>query len=384
MKLIFVITDFGSYNNFLSELSNSIVLDGKIELHIICSQNKVIDIDNKFENESNNLTFHFIDLPRTLSPFRQIRVGWRINKKIKEIGPDLVHAHFTTATFTTLLFKGNYLHWGTFHGLGFNSTSGLKKLVFSVVELFCFLRLDKIILINNIDFKVSKKLFPHKVFKSGGVGCDLEKFNINNYEKRDLLFLRKKMNVENQKVISFVGRFVEFKGFHLVYRIYKELNSASEGKFILLLVGGFDEIHKSGLSLNELQDLQQDRNVKIVNFTSRVNDYLAMSDYFIFPSKKEGLSTVVMEALSMGIVVLSFNVRGISDLIEDGINGYLLKVGGEEVERFCKKVEFLESGVINLSLVRNNSIKSRKKYDRKKFVLEQTELYREVLSRLKT
>ena len=51
---------------------------------------------------------------------------------------------------------------------------------------------------------------------------------------------------------------------------------------------------------------------------------MRVSDAFIFPSKGEGLSMSVSEAMSCGVPVIGFDVVGIREMIKHGVNGYLL------------------------------------------------------------
>src|SRR5450432_3733192 len=103
MKLVLIITDFGAFNNFLAELSAKIAQDNRYALHIICSKNKVINIKDKEIFENQNIDFHFIDIPRTITLSGQLKAAIKIRSLIKTIKPDLIHSHFTTATFPTIL-----------------------------------------------------------------------------------------------------------------------------------------------------------------------------------------------------------------------------------------------------------------------------------------
>ncbi|WP_242945890.1 glycosyltransferase [Anaerobranca californiensis] len=50
-----------------------------------------------------------------------------------------------------------------------------------------------------------------------------------------------------------------------------------------------------------------------------------MSDLFAFPSYREGLPVSLMEAMASGLPIVCSNIRGNSDLIEDGKGGYLIE-----------------------------------------------------------
>jgi hypothetical protein len=186
MKIIIVITDYGSFNNFLAEVAVSLSYEN--EIHIICSCSNVINIVDKFDYTKYNLTFHTVDIPRSTSINKLVKSALEIRKIVKTISPTLVYAHFTTGIFPVIFFrKRNIEYWGTFHGLGMNASSGIRKIMFSIVEFFCFLRLDKRFLINNKDYKLVSTMFKKNTFKynSCGVGCDINKFDRNRFKEID-------------------------------------------------------------------------------------------------------------------------------------------------------------------------------------------------------
>jgi hypothetical protein len=166
MKIVFIITDYGSFNNFLGELAKELVTN-KNEVHVICDSDKTIDYPDKYDYKSLGIHLYFIDFLRTFQIVSWFKNSFKIKKILNEINPDIVNLHFTTSMFITFLTgKIKYPTIGVFHGVGFPViTSPFKKFAFKTVEFFCFRKLDKILLINNMDYDIVKKAFPQKALK---------------------------------------------------------------------------------------------------------------------------------------------------------------------------------------------------------------------------
>ena len=350
-------------------------------VHVICSNLKVIKTEDKFKYTDYNIIFHNVDIPRSLSIWKLLKSSFEIYNLIIRIKPVLVHSHFTTGILSTVFFKAKRVCYvGTFHGLGMNSTSGLKKMLFSIVENFCFKRLNKILLLNEKDYSlVVRKGYDGFRIGSYGLGCDLSKFNISAFSEDELIKLKIQLGAENKFIISFIGRFVEFKGFDIVVKVFNELIQKFPNNIVLLLIGGPDPIHNAGVDEEEYIGKN---GIVNIGFTSEVEKYLAISDLFFFPSKKEGLPVCVLESLSMGVPVLSFNERGMSDLIDNFQNGILVSSSRKDVD-IVSFGRIISDLIRDQEIVKNMSEKAlanRKNYSRSKFVEKQIEFYTTIIA----
>lgn len=385
MKIVFVITDMGSFNNFLSELSLALLKTNGFTLHVICSAEKIIEVPDKFSFLETNIQFHYVPIPRKVSVLKELKVALMIRKLIAEIKPDLVHSHFTTGTFPTILFRNRSLqHWGTFHGLGMNSSTGLLKYIFAVIEFFCFLRLDRIFLINTADITLTQSLYFKNAYKykSLGLGCDLNKFNPDTISFTQKQSIKKSLGIEKQTVIAFTGRFVFFKGFHVVIKSFLQLIHNYPNRYKLLLIGGFDNSHSSGLTDDELERAFTHPDILNVGYTNQVAQYLSIAHLFVFPSKKEGLPVCILEALAMGIPVITSDTRGNHDIIKDDYNGILINPMlslNEEINMVENSIHALSLDTEKYSRLQHNAIKDRLQYNRINFINEHLNLYQQFI-----
>lgn len=71
-------------------------------------------------------------------------------------------------------------------------------------------------------------------------------------------------------------------------------------------------------------------NVVWAGFKPNVGDYLAALDVFAFPSRNEGLGSVLLDAMHAGVPVVASEVGGIPDIVCDGATGLLCPPGDGE------------------------------------------------------
>ena len=102
----------------------------------------------------------------------------------------------------------------------------------------------------------------------------------------------------------------------------------------------------------------------LLGFRKDIPEICKISDVFAFPSYREGLSVALMESMANELPVVCSNIRGNSDLIEDGKGGYLVEPS--DVEGFAKYINELIAdsrlkstfGGFNLKKIENYSIEN--------------------------
>jgi glycosyltransferase involved in cell wall biosynthesis len=94
----------------------------------------------------------------------------------------------------------------------------------------------------------------------------------------------------------------------------------------------------------------------VVQTEKEMNLVYSAADLFIIPSLEDNLPNTVIEALLCGIPVAGFPIGGITDMITDGVNGYLAsKVGIDELVLILRK--YLNGKhIFNKEKIRNNAI----------------------------
>ena len=101
-----------------------------------------------------------------------------------------------------------------------------------------------------------------------------------------------------------------------------------------LLVGGTDSNDES-LTPEELDQALQKAEIEYCGHADDVRPWLARCSVFVLPSYHEGLPRSVIEAMSVGRAIVTTDVPGCRETVEDGKNGFIVPVkdGGALAER---------------------------------------------------
>jgi len=76
----------------------------------------------------------------------------------------------------------------------------------------------------------------------------------------------------------------------------------------------------------QISDMNLFESVFLLGNRDNVGEYLMAADIYVLPSRWEGMSIALLEAMSAGLPVVATNVEGVDDVIEDGKQGLLVAV----------------------------------------------------------
>jgi glycosyltransferase involved in cell wall biosynthesis len=131
---------------------------------------------------------------------------------------------------------------------------------------------------------------------------------------------------------QFAGRFVvghvgaldnAQKGQEFIIATARQVEHEHPDVHFVLVGGGRDEAMlkaaASGL-----------RNLTFTGFVENVGDYLAAFDLFILPSNREGIGSILFDAMEQGLPVVASRVGGVPDIVHSGENGLLIDPASPE------------------------------------------------------
>ena len=120
--------------------------------------------------------------------------------------------------------------------------------------------------------------------------------------------------------LLFVGQVIARKGVRMLLEVFSELDT---DKYQLTMVGAYNP-HSSYII-----HYKKRANVKFIGFVThdRMRRIYESADIFILPSIAEGMALVGIEAMACGLPVICTYNTGLSDVVENGKNGFLLPYG---------------------------------------------------------
>lgn len=131
------------------------------------------------------------------------------------------------------------------------------------------------------------------------------------------------LNIKNtEHVFITVGRISTIKGWDLIIEAFEILLLKGINCKLIFVGDGEDKV----VLQKKVEEKKIDNRIIITGFQKKENivKYLNISDVFLTGSYYEGWSLAMLEALAMGLKIVSTNVSGASDLIIENVNGYIL------------------------------------------------------------
>ena len=152
-------------------------------------------------------------------------------------------------------------------------------------------------------------LTPEKITVLPGAGINLEEYPCHPYP-------------ENTAVhFLYLGRIMKEKGIDELFSAIRKLHREQKHSITLDLVGFFDDDYSE-----EVNCLVKDGIVVFHGFQTDPRPFYAAADCVVLPSYHEGMSNVLLEAAATGRPVITSNIPGCKEAVEDGESGLLCRV----------------------------------------------------------
>ena len=200
---------------------------------------------------------------------------------------------------------------------GFHFYKGAPRvnwMIFYPIEKIMASKADVICTVNREDYKRTQKFNVEQVRYIHGIGINTARLTPG--KKQNDIRLELGLNKDDFIVLS-VGELNENKNQKVIIEALSVLN---DKKIHYLLCG-------KGNQADALKKLVAERhleqNVHFLGYRKDVVDICSQSDVYVMPSKREGLPVASLEAMYCGLPLVTSNIRGLTDVMENGKSGYM-------------------------------------------------------------
>lgn len=194
---------------------------------------------------------------------------------------------------------------------------------------------NKVISITNFtrNYLIDHYKIPENMVDLVYQGTEVDRFT-STPETNAEAHRRYPLTTEATPVLASVGSFEERKGQIILLQAVKKLSQGALPNVHAMFVGeGPDE----EMLKQKVVEMGIEKNVTFFPFTSEPNFIFDRIDILTLPSLyKEGLPNVLLEAMSMGLPVISSNLAGVPEIVYDDQTGYMVEPGN--VDQFCDAV----------------------------------------------
>lgn len=259
---------------------------------------------------------------------RSLKAIWELRKLFKERCTSnqkcIIHAHLTWPFFYVVLASiGMNLNLVfTEH----STTNGRRDIpLFKYIERFFYGRYKKIISISqgtkeSLDKWIGDKLVDKSVLVQNGS-------RLYDFKKRD--------NISENQTIKFVsvGSLNDRKGFDTAI---KALALLKDKNWQYTIIGEGPEREK----LEQLiKKLKVEKNVKLIGWSDKIEDYLHNVDIQLISSLWEGFGLVAVEGMSTGLPIVASNVDGLREVLDTENPAVFLVDKNQDEDNFKQKIE---------------------------------------------
>jgi glycosyltransferase involved in cell wall biosynthesis len=271
------------------------------------------------------------ELHREVSPVRDLVAAFRLAGLIRKLRPHVVHTHTAKAGAVgrvAVLLSGArprpiVVH--TFHGHVLRGYFGpLQESGFRLLERLLARGTDALVAVSPQvrDDLVGLGVAPPERFVVVRLGIELEERVGGDGDARARA--RRLLGVPDDRfLVGWMGRMTAVKRTDDVLLAFKELRDRGVDAGLCLVGDGPD---RDGLE-ERAYELGIARHLFSLGYQDAVADWYAAFDVLILPSANEGTPVSVIEALAARRPVVATDVGGVSDVVRDGVDGFLVEAG---------------------------------------------------------
>jgi glycosyltransferase involved in cell wall biosynthesis len=323
------------------------LLSQKFEVGIACSPGKEVE-----ELQTNGYQIHPVNIDRKISLFSSLKSIYHLTKIIQQNQYDLVHVHTPIAAVLGRIaakIAGVKRIVYTSHGLPFHDLSTPTQYYFYfLVEKLTALITDLILSQNYEDISTAKKLglCPPKKLAYLGNGVDIDRFHRERLNPIHQSELRQSLGIPTTAnlIVGTIGRLTRKKGGGYLIEATAKLVDKFPNLHILIIGGQLSsdpEPFQTEL-MAKISNLGIENHVTLTGDRQDIPEVLGLLDVFTLPTfTHEGLPRSILEAMAMGLPVVTTDIRGCREAVLQEKTGLI--VPSQDSDRLAEALAIMLS-----------------------------------------
>ena len=307
------------------------------EVEIACSEvlGRMAEVKEKVKRIVKKI--HIVRLHRSPANLDNLN-GYKDLKKIIDEGNyDIIWTNEPVMGVVTRLAAQKARKKGTkvlymVHGFHFyKGAPKLNWLVFYLIERLMAPKADMICTVNREDYKRAKTFPVKQVEYIHGIGINTERLAIG----KEMSDIRRELRLSGDDfIVLSVGELNENKNQKVIIEAIAKLK---DPKIHYILCGKGDQLGKLE---KRAEDLGIEKSVHFLGYRKDVSSIYLQADVYVMPSYREGLPVSSLEAMHSGLPLVTSNIRGLVDVMKDGVTGYMCRP--DDVNGFAERIKKLK------------------------------------------
>ncbi len=279
-----------------------------------------------------------VPMTRKITPWQDIKCLRQLIKVFKKERPDIVHTHTPKAGLLGMMaarYCGIKVRIHTVAGLPLMVEKGFKYRLLKFTEKLTYSSATQVWPNSNslLTYIKEHRLCSEKklrvIGKGSSNGIDTVRFNKSSLKEEILDKIKAKINYNAADTyLLCIGRLVADKGIIELVNTFLRLQLHSS-TLKLILVGQYERM-LDPLSQQTEQEIETNSGIIHIDWSNEVEYYMAIANYFVFPSHREGFPNVLLQAGAMQLPILCSRIPGNVDIVTHKQTGLIFDKGNEE------------------------------------------------------
>jgi glycosyltransferase involved in cell wall biosynthesis len=294
------------------------------------------ELDEVIKNEQ--CRHMIVPMTRKITPLQDLKCLVRLIKIFRKERPDIVHTHTPKAGLLGMLAAkccGIKVRIHTVAGLPLMVEKGFTYQLLKFIEKLTYAAACQVWPNSNslMQFIIKNKLCKTsklKIIAKGSTnGININRFNNKNLDEKIIQEIKEEINYSPQDIyLLCIGRLVVDKGIAELVHVFTQLQKTNDN-LILILVGEY-ETALDPLPAETLHEIEINPSIIHISWTTHVEYYMSLANFFVFPSHREGFPNVLLQAGAMGLPVICSQITGNIDIVTNNETGLIFESSNEQ------------------------------------------------------